>query len=53
KAAKIAKAAHRSGGTLRDAAIASGWLSADQFDAWVVPERMVGSFAASEPGKRR
>jgi fumarate hydratase class II len=42
KAAKIAKEAHRSGSTLREAAIASGWLTAEQFDAWVVPERMVG-----------
>ncbi len=42
KAAKIAKEAHRSGSTLRDAAIASGWLTAEQFDAWVVPEQMVG-----------
>jgi len=42
KAAKIAKEAHRSGSTLREAAIASGWLTAEQFDAWVVPEQMVG-----------
>ncbi len=42
KAAKIAKEAHRSGSTLRDAAIGSGWLTAEQFDAWVVPEQMVG-----------
>ena len=42
KAAKIAKEAHRSGSTLREAAIASGWLSAEQFDAWVVAGDMVG-----------
>ena len=42
KAAKIAKEAHRSGSTLRDAAIGSGWLTAEQFDAWVVAEQMVG-----------
>jgi len=42
KAAKIAKAAHQSGGTLRDAALASGWVTAEQFDAWIVPEQMVG-----------
>ncbi|MDQ6628831.1 MAG: class II fumarate hydratase [Pseudomonadota bacterium] len=42
KAAKIAKSAHQSGSTLREAAIASGWLSAEQFDAWVVPEHMIG-----------
>ncbi|MEO8523833.1 MAG: class II fumarate hydratase [Caldimonas sp.] len=42
KAAKIAKEAHRSGSTLREAAVASGWLTAEQFDAWVVPGQMVG-----------
>ena len=42
KAAKIAKAAHQSGSTLREAALASGWVSAEQFDAWIVPEQMVG-----------
>ena len=42
KSAKIAKAAHRSGSTLRDAAIGSGWVTAEQFDAWVVPDQMVG-----------
>ena len=43
KAAKIAKQAHRSGSTLREAALASGWLSGEQFDAWVVAEDMVGN----------
>jgi fumarate hydratase class II len=42
KAAKIAKEAHRSGSTLRDAAVRSGWLTGEQFDEWVVAERMVG-----------
>jgi len=42
KAAKIAKAAHQSGCTLREAALASGWVTAEQFDAWIVPEQMVG-----------
>jgi fumarate hydratase class II len=42
KAAKIAKSAHQSGSTLREAALASGWVSAEQFDAWVVPEQMAG-----------
>jgi fumarate hydratase, class II len=42
KAAKIAKEAHRSGSTLREAALASGWLTAEQFESWVVPEQMVG-----------
>ena len=42
KAAKIAKAAHQQGSTLREAALASGFVTADQFDAWVRPEAMVG-----------
>ncbi len=43
KAAQIAKQAHRSGSTLREAALASGWVTAMQFDAWVVPAQMVGT----------
>ena len=43
KAAQIAKAAHKSGSSLRDAALASGWVSGEQFDAWVKPEEMVGA----------
>ena len=42
KSAQIAKQAHSSGSSLRDAALASGWLSVEQFDAWVKPEAMVG-----------
>ena len=42
KAAFIAKKAHREGSTLRDAAIASGHVTAEQFDQWVVPAAMVG-----------
>jgi fumarate hydratase class II len=42
KAAAIAKKAHKDGSSLRDAAIASGYLTAEQFDTWVVPENMVG-----------
>lgn len=40
KAAAIAKKAHQEGTTLREAAIASGHLSAEQFDEWVVPMDM-------------
>jgi fumarate hydratase, class II len=40
KAAKIAKTAHHEGSTLREAALASGHLTAEEFDAWVVPEAM-------------
>ena len=42
KAAEIAKNAHREGKTLREAALASGYVSAQQFDMWVRPETMVG-----------
>jgi fumarate hydratase class II len=42
KAAQIAKKAHKEGTSLREAAVASGWLTGEQFDAWVRPEAMVG-----------
>jgi fumarate hydratase class II len=42
RAAQIAKRAHREGTTLREAAIASGFVTGEQFDAWVRPEAMVG-----------
>jgi fumarate hydratase class II len=41
KAAQIAKRAHARGSTLREAAIASGFVTAEQFDAWVRPQDMV------------
>ena len=41
KAAEIAKQAHQEKTTLREAAIASGHLSAEQFDAAVKPEEMI------------
>lgn len=40
KASKIAKKAYLEEGTLKDAAIALGYLTAEQFDEWVRPERM-------------
>jgi len=42
KAAFIAKKAHKEGSSLRDAALASGHVTAEQFDAWVVPSHMTG-----------
>ncbi len=42
KSAEIAKKAHREGTTLRAAALALGYVTAEEFDAWVRPERMVG-----------
>jgi fumarate hydratase, class II len=45
RAAEIAKKAHREGGTLRDAALALGYVSAADFDRWVRPESMIGPAA--------
>lgn len=42
KAAQIAKKAHKEGTTLKEAALALGHLTAEQFDAWVKPENMIG-----------
>ena len=42
KAAFIAKKAHKEGSSLREAAIASSYVTAEEFDAWVDPARMVG-----------
>ncbi|KQW43216.1 MULTISPECIES: class II fumarate hydratase [unclassified Roseateles] len=42
KAAQIAKKAHKDGSSLREAALALGHVTAEQFDAWVVPAQMVG-----------
>ena len=42
KAAEIANTAHKNGTTLKQEAINLGYLSEDEFDAWVKPEDMVG-----------
>ena len=42
KAAEIAKKAHREGRTLREAALALGYVSAADFDRWVKPADMIG-----------
>ena len=41
-AAKIAKHAHKSGGTLKEAAHELGLVQPDDFDRWVKPEDMLG-----------
>lgn len=41
-AAKIAKKAHTEKTTLKQAAVALGLVTAEQFDAWVEPRNMVG-----------
>lgn len=43
KAAKIAKAAHENGTTLKEEAIKSGFLTEEEFAKWIKPEDMVGS----------
>lgn len=40
-AAKIAKKAHKENTTLKEAALALGLVTSEQFDAWVRPESMV------------
>jgi fumarate hydratase class II len=42
KSAAIAKKAHREGTTLKAAALALGYVTEQQFDEWVRPEKMVG-----------
>ncbi len=42
-AAKIAKKAHKENTSLREAAIALGLLTNEQYDQWVVPSDMIGS----------
>ena len=44
KAAEIANTAHKNGSTLREEAINLGYLTAEEYDAWVKPEDMTGSF---------
>ena len=43
KSAEIAKKAHKEGKTLKQAAVETGYLTAEEFDRWVKPEDMVGS----------
>jgi fumarate hydratase class II len=43
KAAAIAKKAHKEGSTLKQAALALGHVTSEQFDQWVRPEDMVGT----------
>jgi fumarate hydratase class II len=43
KAAEIANTAHKNGTTLKTEAINLGYVTAEEYDAWVKPEDMVGS----------
>jgi fumarate hydratase class II len=42
KAAKVAKKAHAEGTSLKEAAVALGFLTAEEFDKFVRPEQMIG-----------
>jgi fumarate hydratase, class II len=42
KAAEIASTAHKNGTTLKEEAINLGYVTAEEYDAWVKPEHMVG-----------
>ena len=41
KAAEIAKAAHKNGTTLKEEAIRLGFVTAEQYDEWVLPSKMI------------
>jgi fumarate hydratase class II len=44
RAAEIAKKAHRDGTTLKQAATDLGYVTSEQFEEWVRPENMVGTY---------
>lgn len=48
-ASEIAHKAHRDGSTLREAAIATGFISPEAFDKAVIPANMVGDTSVSFP----
>jgi len=43
KASKIAKTAHENGTTLKEEAVNLGFLTAEEFEQWVDPGKMIGS----------
>ncbi|RYZ25399.1 MAG: class II fumarate hydratase [Chitinophagaceae bacterium] len=43
KAAEIAQTAHKNGTTLKEESVRLGYVTPEDFDAWVKPEDMVGS----------
>jgi len=49
KAAEIAKKAYKEDTTLKEAALALGYVTAQQFDQWVRPEDMVGRPTSPQP----
>lgn len=45
KAAEIAQTAHKNGSTLKETAVALGYLTPEEFDEWVKPGDMVGQIS--------
>ncbi|HEU0063972.1 MAG TPA: class II fumarate hydratase, partial [Flavisolibacter sp.] len=45
KAAEIAQKAHKEGSTLKEMAVKLGYLTPEEFDEWVKPEKMVGTIS--------
>jgi fumarate hydratase, class II len=45
KAAEIAQKAHKEGTTLKEMAVKLGYLTPEEFDAWVIPGNMVGKLS--------
>ncbi len=45
KAAEIAQKAHKEGTTLKAMAVKLGYLTAKEFDEWVIPSKMVGKIS--------
>lgn len=52
KAAEIARLAQRDGMTLKQAALALGYITAAEFDQWVVPADMARQPGSDAPGAR-
>ena len=50
RAAAVAKHAHATGSTLRDAALALGAVTGEQFDTWVDPGQMLGPLDGAASG---
>jgi len=43
KAAEIAQTAHANGSTLKEEAVRLGYVTAEEYDQWVIPKNMTGS----------
>jgi fumarate hydratase class II len=45
KSAEIAQKAHKEGTTLKEMAVKLGYVTAKEFDEWVIPKNMVGKIS--------